>query len=318
MWLHDDAEKHVTGARRLVAIDVGSNTVRALAADVMPDGQMMRLTDRFQMTALGRGLETGGDMDTVAIRQTAEFVARFLCEVGPVDGVYCVGTAAARDAGNTEELQRALHDMAGVELAVVTGAEEARLTFMGAIASIDSSAAVAPLVADVGGRSTELAALRGGQVEVCSVALGARSLTENCLHCDPSSEEEMAAARYVVDGALAAYAEIMDGADLFIAAGGTACSAALLAGGQWELSHSRLMHMQKRLCRMTLDDRRAALAFDHPRAEVICGGLILLERLAARAPDRCVIITTGGIREGLLLSGSGVQKFVPGRCASDL
>ncbi len=310
-------EEDTNRSRRLIAIDVGSNTVRALAADLMPDGQMGRLADRFQMTALGRGLETGGDMDTVAIRQTAEFVARFLCEVGPVDGVYCVGTAAARDAGNTEELQRALHDMAGVELTVVTGAEEARLTFMGAIASINSSTAVAPLVADVGGRSTELVALRNGQVEVCSVALGARSLTENCLHCDPSSEEEVAAARYVVDGALAAYAEIMDGADLFIAAGGTACSAALLAGGQWELSHSRLMHMQKRLCRMTLEGRRAALAFDSSRAEIMCGGLILLERLAVWAPERRLVITTGGIREGLLLSDDEVVQSVHTAPTSD-
>lgn len=306
---YGDAEEHVTGRRRLAAVDVGSNTVRALAVEMMPDGRMVRLADRFEMTALGRGLVPGGDMDAEAIRRTTEFVAGFLRQVGQVDEVYCVGTAATRDAGNTGDLQRALQEAAGVELVVLSGPDEARLTFTGAMAAIGPTCRQAPLVVDVGGRSTELAVLRDGRLEALSVALGARSLTESHLCSDPPTDEELAAGRDEAERALDAHAELLQAADVFVAAGGTACSAALLAGEQCELSHSYLLQMQERICRMTLEHRREALAFDPPRAEVICGGLVVLERLAARAPNRRVIITVGGIREGLLLSNTGAARL---------
>jgi exopolyphosphatase / guanosine-5'-triphosphate,3'-diphosphate pyrophosphatase len=306
---YGDAEEQVTAQRRLAAIDVGSNTVRALVVEMLPDGRMVRLADRFEMTALGRGLVPGGDMDDEAIRQTAEFVAGFLQQVGEVDDVYCVGTAAMRDAANTPDLQRALRETAGVELVVLSGVEEARLTFIGAVAEVGRTSGQAPLVADVGGRSTELAVLRDGRLDALSVALGARSVTETHLRSDPPTDEELAAARDEAERALDAHAELLRAADVFVAAGGTACSAALLAGEQSELSHTYLRQIQGRICRMPLEHRREALAFDPLRAEVICGGLVVLERLAARVPNRRVIMTAGGIREGLLLTNTGAARL---------
>ncbi len=295
---------------RFAAIDVGSNTVRALAAELVSDGRLQVFADAFKMTALGRGLSQGGGMPSEAIAETADFVAGFLESCGRLDEVYCVGTAAAREAGNTAQLHEALEMRAGLELTVLSGAEEARLTFLGAISSVGNIRGQVPLVADVGGRSTELAVGAGEEVRVASVILGARGITEEYLHSDPPGRGELMAARRAVNAALSEHDDLLAAADVYVAAGGTACSAGLLAGNIWDLSLRRLQQMRRELCIMPLRERRRALAFDPPRAEVICGGLVILELIAAASPARRMHISIGGIREGILLANTGARKIL--------
>ncbi len=82
--------------KRMAAIDVGSNTVRAMAAELLTDGRLVKFADDFLMTALGRGLADTGEMPADAIATTAEFVSAFLAECGTLDEVYCVGTGRYR------------------------------------------------------------------------------------------------------------------------------------------------------------------------------------------------------------------------------
>lgn len=296
--------------KRMAAIDVGSNTVRALAAELLPDGRLVKFADRFAMTALGRGLAESHSMDVAAISATATFVREFLGECGPLDRARCVATAAARDAENADELAEALREAAGVSLEVLSGREEGELTFAGALSAIGELPGQAPLVADIGGRSTEVAIAERTGLRVMSLGIGARSATEDYLLSEPPTVPEVEAARGEVSRVLAAAAELLAAADVYVAAGGTACSAALLAGDRWELSLGEISRLRADLCAMALPDRRAALSFDSPRAEVICGGLVILEALAARSPQQMIHISIGGLREGMLMAETGAGRVV--------
>ena len=162
-------------------------------------------------------------------------------------------------------------------------------------------------MADSGGGSTEVAIDEPTGLRVISLGIGARSVTEDYLLSDPLTAPEVNTATGIVKRVLGAAAELFAAADVYVAAGGTACSAALLAGDRWELSLGEIGELRARLGAMSLSDRRAALSFDPPRAEVICGGLLILEELVARSPQRVIYISIGGLREGMLMAETGAS-----------
>jgi len=168
------------------------------------------------------------------------------------------------------------------------------------------------LVADIGGRSTEIAIDGPDGLRTESLDIGARSITEDYLRSDPPRRAEVMAARRAAKVALEQAAHLLHDAGLYVVTGGTACSAALLAGDVWETSLWRLQRLRRELCSMSLAMRRTALAFDPARAQVICGGLIILELLVAQSPVRRVRISQGGIREGLLLTNTGAREITGG------
>ncbi len=259
------------------------------------------------MTALGRGLSATRRLQKDTIADTAEFVRDFLAQAGPFQEVFCAGTAATREAQTTGALAAALRRQ-GAKLQVLTGEEEARLSYLGALAVLELPTAVRPLVADLGGRSIELALRRGNRLLGLSLPLGARALTEACLLQEIPSRSEIAAARRDAHAALAAANRLLEQAGLVVATGGTAFAAALLTGPCWRLSADALQRLRRRLCRLPLPERREAMSFDPERAEIICGGLIALEVLAERAPGRRLTLSPGGLREGLLLDRTGARR----------
>ena len=289
------------GSPRLGVFDIGSNTIRAMAAVIGFDGSLDVFGDEFRTTALGRGIAETRMMPDDAITDTVEFAAAFLDRYGPLEQTFAVGTAACRDATNAPQLSEALRTRCDVELEVLSGEEEARLTYIGAASTLRDAASEGLLVADIGGRSMELAVEREGNITGISIPLGARALTEAYLRDDPPNPAHISAARAHATEVFLGSAHIISSARIFIAAGGTACSAALLAGNRWDLGLREVAGLRRELCAMPLAQRRERLAFDPPRAEVICGGLIALELYTTRAPDRCIRISSGGIREGVLL-----------------
>jgi len=289
------------GSPRLGVFDIGSNTIRAMAAVVGPGGALQVFGDEFSTTALGTGIAQTRMMPKEAITETVEFAAGFLERHRPLERTFAVGTAACRDATNAPQLREALRARCGVDLEVLSGEEEARLTYIGAASTLGIADTEGLLVADIGGRSMELAVERDGTIGGISLPLGARALTEAYLREDPPSPAHISAARAHATEVFLASADIISSARVFVAAGGTACSAALLADNSWDLGLREVAGLRRELCAMPLAERRQRLHFDPPRAEVICGGLIALELYATRAPDRRIRISTGGIREGVLL-----------------
>ena len=298
-----------TADERVAAFDLGSNTARGLLAHPREDGAAEVLMGAQCMTALGRGLSQTGRLDPDGLASTVSFVSRVLAEWQRPARVFAVATAAARDAANGEELLARLHEGTGVRAEIIGGDEEGRLSFRGALAMAPLLAERSPAVIDVGGRSTELVVEQGEGLQATSVPVGARSLTELCLRSDPPTSTEMAQMRRVAHGALGSALAVLTDQPV-VAVGGSAQAVMLLARGARAVRLRDLTRLARRLCSVPLAQRRALMPFDPERAEVICGGLALLEVIAAHAPGTLLHISEGGVREGLLLERTGATRLV--------
>ena len=179
--------------QRLAVIDVGTNAVKILVADVC-QGRLTAVHESSVQTRLGTGLYFGRRLRADAIRSTAEATANFSEEAARLGVVRmrCVATSAARDAENGAELIEAIKARSGIEAEVITGEREAELAFLGVMTD-PNLAACAVLVIDVGGGSTEII-LGDGTGVACrrSVALGTVRLAESFKTADPPGLDALA------------------------------------------------------------------------------------------------------------------------------
>src|SRR5262245_2203602 len=169
--------------RRSAFIDVGTNTVLCLIADMRETGRFRVLDDRAEIAGLGRGVDqTGlisaqGEARTLAVLQGY----REQCQNLGVEEICAVGTSALRDARNSAEVRARLRERLGFEIRVISGDQEAAYSFLAVQRGLSLTGEL--LVIDIGGGSTEL--IRGnaaGLSEAVSVNLGSVRLTERFLH----------------------------------------------------------------------------------------------------------------------------------------
>ena len=204
----------MTTATRVAAIDCGTNSVRLLIADIAGD-RLADLERRMEIVRLGQGVDETGrlapealDRTFAAMRGYAKLIATYDSAATPIR-TRVVATSATRDAENRDEFVRGVVDIFGVEPEVVSGEEEARLSFAGATRDLTSLRPRRPyLVVDIGGGSTEFV-YGTDEVEAArSVDIGCVRLTERHLHGDPPTPEQVAAAVADIDAALA---DVRDG-----------------------------------------------------------------------------------------------------------
>ena len=175
-------------------IDIGSNTTRLLVADA-GDGALRELVTQRAFTRIGRSMRNGGGIPQEKIEETAEVVRTQVAvahEVG-AEQIVAVATAAIRNAPNRDELVQAVEAAGGMELSVVTGVEEARLSFVGATRTLLRPVEGAVAVIDVGGGSSEIAiGDPGGRMEWSeSFRIGSGFLADSYLRSDPPSVDEL-------------------------------------------------------------------------------------------------------------------------------
>ncbi|GAA1334753.1 Ppx/GppA phosphatase family protein [Saccharothrix algeriensis] len=287
---------------RVAAIDCGTNSIRLLVADVTAadDGsRWLRDVHReMRVVRLGAGVDATGVLGAEALERTRAALADYanVLRRKGAERVRMVATSATRDAANRDEFFAMTRAVLGVEAEVISGDEEARLSFTGAVADLD--AADGPfLVSDVGGGSTELVlgtwdGVRGEVTAARSVDIGCVRLTERCLRSDPPTEAEVADAVAVASEVLAeAFAAVPTaGASTWIGVAGTVTTLVALAKGLPEYDSERI-HLARlgvddirevtaRLLTMSHDER-AALGPMHPgRVDVINGGALVVRTLA--------------------------------------
>jgi len=287
---------------RVAAIDCGTNSIRLLVADVtaVDDGsRWLRDVHReMRVVRLGAGVDATGVLGAEALERTRAALADYanVLRRKGAERVRMVATSATRDAANRDEFFAMTRAVLGVEAEVISGDEEARLSFTGAVADLD--AADGPfLVSDVGGGSTELVlgtwdGVRGEVTAARSVDIGCVRLTERCLRSDPPTGGEVADAVAVASEVLAeAFAAVPTaGASTWIGVAGTVTTLVALAKGLPEYDSERI-HLARlgvddirevtaRLLTMSHDER-AALGPMHPgRVDVINGGALVVRTLA--------------------------------------
>lgn len=180
------------------AIDIGSNSTNLLVSD----GAGRELTREVNVTALGEGVASSRVLSEVAIARTLAVIERYartIREHGAVTAI--TGTAACRMAGNTPEFFARVRHLTGVTPRLLSGEEEARLAWQGAVASLPPNEG-STLVIDIGGASTELTVGETEVQESVSLPFGVVSLTEAELHGDPPRAEELSNAVSMVGDAV--------------------------------------------------------------------------------------------------------------------
>ncbi|HME50563.1 MAG TPA: Ppx/GppA phosphatase family protein [Mycobacterium sp.] len=282
---------------RVAAIDCGTNSIRLLIADVA-DGQLHELHREMRIVRLGQGVDATGRFAPAALARTGSALADYTTLLGryQVPTVRMVATSAARDASNRDEffaMTAAVLAAAvpGAVAEVISGEEEAALSFHGAVAELDSAGAPF-VVVDLGGGSTEVV-LGAGRVEASfSADIGCVRLTERCLHSDPPTPTEVAAAREVVRERLAPALRIVpvERARTWVGVAGTMTTLAALAQRMTtydpaaihlsRVGFSELLDVCERLIAMPRAQRAALGPMHEGRVDVIGAGAIVVEELA--------------------------------------
>ncbi|MER7080920.1 exopolyphosphatase / guanosine-5'-triphosphate,3'-diphosphate pyrophosphatase [Saccharopolyspora kobensis] len=313
---------------RVAAIDCGTNSIRLLVADVtVHDDGRRDLRDVYRgmrIVRLGQGVDATGRLADEALERTRAALADYaaIAVRKGVERIRMVATSATRDAANREDFFSMVRETLGVDAEVISGDEEARLSFTGAVGDLD------PLdgpfvVTDVGGGSTEVVVgtwdgVRADIAAAHSADVGCVRLTERCLHTDPPTDEEVReaekVARQVLDEAFAAVD--CSGAKTWVGVAGTATTLSAIAQDLPEydpaaihlsrISQSRVEQITEDLLGMSHDERSAIGSMHPGRVDVIGGGAlvikVLAEELAERAGITGVTVSEHDILDGIALS----------------
>lgn len=313
---------------RVAAIDCGTNSIRLLIADISA-GSSPVLTDvhrEMRVVRLGQGVDATGMLAPEALERTFAATDDYaaLIRDHAVERVRFVATSATRDAGNRDVFVAGIKARLGVEPEVVSGAEEASLSFVGATSVLPAMAADLVLVVDLGGGSTEFVVGNALGVQAAiSTDMGCVRFTERYLRSDPPTAPEIVAAEAAVEAKLADVLAAVPLAQVtkVVGVAGTittiTAQALGLASYEREAIHAAVVPLEKleaaatELLGMTRA-QRADLGFMHPgRVDVIGAGSLIwctvLRRLAALTDGRLESATTSehDILDGIALGAAG-------------
>ena len=317
------ATRGAAAARRIAAIDIGSNSIRQIVADVTADGGITVVDEMKAAPRLGADLDVTGVLGTTAMERAAEAVGRMatLARQLGASRIEAVATSAVRDAANGQQFVARVRQEAGLELRIIDGAGEARLSWLSALAHFDVGVG-RTVVMDIGGGSLELALAADGVLDdLVSLPFGALRLTERYLH-DGSSAKALAKLRRDVRATLKEILPRRDwrGAQL-IGSGGTFTNLAgmhlarrgmLVARNVHATAVPRVdvEHILDALAAMPADERRGVAGLNPERTDIIVAGIAVAAEVMARLESREVHVSRYGIREGLLLELARVTPTV--------
>lgn len=304
---------------RVAAVDCGTNTIKLLVADLDPaSGSEDVLVREARMVRLGEGVDRTGRIADEALERVFAAVEEYAALVAghDVETIRFCATSAARDASNSDVFVAGVQSRLGVTPEVVSGPEEARLSFSGATRGLGEVPAPV-LVVDIGGGSTELVlgAAHDRVQAGHSLDIGSVRMTERHLHSDPPSTAELDEATGEIDAALdglAAHGVDLGSAATLVAVSGTGLTVAAAALGLHELTREAVdravvpvagvRQAADRLLRMTVAERRG-LPYMHPgRADVIGAGALILDRVVARTALSELRVSVSDILDGIAWS----------------
>jgi exopolyphosphatase/guanosine-5'-triphosphate,3'-diphosphate pyrophosphatase len=299
----------------VAAIDCGTNAIRLLVAEVDSDGVLHEHVRLMQIVRLGEGIDRTGEFASEALERTFAAVDEYagvIRDLG-VARTRFVATSASRDASNREEFTAGVRSRLGIAPEVISGTEEAELSFAGAVRGLPPGMVTAPaLVVDIGGGSTEFVLGAAAPEYSASLDVGCVRMTERHLHDDPPTEEQIAAAWADIEAAVAAAGQRVP----FAAAGclvGLAGSVTTVAAMAMDLPEydANVLHgavvsagdvaeVTSRLLAMSRADR-ARLPFMHPgRVDIIAGGAMVLEAAMRGAGADRVVVSETDILDGIV------------------
>ena len=299
---------------RVAAIDCGTNSIRLLIADVQ-GANFREVIREMEIVRLGQGVDKTGEFHPDAITRTLAAVDNFANEIARrgVEKIRFCATSATRDARNRDLFIDGVSSRLGISPEVISGEEEARLSFAGATKDLPDS--LAPfLVVDIGGGSTEFVIGHRSVEKAKSVNVGCVRMSERHLVSDPATQEEIESARRDIQAAIAEAAQVVDikSAKSLIAVAGTATTvaAAALELPQYDryaihlsrISAEKTHEVSEMFLKMNRA-QRAVLGYMHPgRVDVIGAGSLVLSEIVRAVGAKEFIACESDILDGIAFS----------------
>ena len=300
---------------RLAAIDIGSNSIRVVVAQLLPGGDYRVLDDERAATRLARALDATGQLDPQSVEDSISALRRFrkIAEGMGASKMRAIATCAVREAENGVEFVQRARDEAGLNIEVISSLEEAQLAFLSVQRAFDISDKTV-LIVDIGGGSTECVLSSGNHVEqIYHTRLGALRLSEKY---GPGRElfgDDLQRMMTDIDEELGeqvnkppTYPHLM------IGSGGTFTNLAsmlIAAKGQtdqhewgYRVSRAEVRHLLDRLQKMSINKRRSFPGLSADRAEIIVAGLAVVDRVMRHFKVNLLQVHTGGVRDGMILT----------------
>ncbi|HXT18626.1 MAG TPA: Ppx/GppA phosphatase family protein [Gemmatimonadaceae bacterium] len=311
------------GHRRVAAIDIGSNSIRQIVADVSAEGAIQVVDEMKAAPRLASGLAATGaisDTSMTAALDAIERMATLARQLG-AERIDAVATSAVREASNAAAFLAHIHRVTGLKVRVLSGDEEARLSFRSAVAHFDMGVG-RTVVMDIGGGSLELALTAEGVIErLTSLPFGAIRLTEEFFSDGVTPKAVRKLRRAVADG-------IKDelprrdwrGAQI-IGSGGTFTNLAgiylsrqgILTARSVHAAHiprADLEHILDTLADLPPEERRELPGLNPERADIIVAGVATAAEVLRRVEGREIVVSRYGIREGILLEAARVVPTI--------
>jgi exopolyphosphatase/guanosine-5'-triphosphate,3'-diphosphate pyrophosphatase len=296
--------------KRVASIDIGTNTILLLIAEV--EGEKIHpLFEIETVVRLGEGVQKNGVLLNEAMERGLQTLTQYLkwCQEMGVQKIFAAGTSALREAKNSEDFLNLIKGRLDLPIEVISGDEEARLSFLAVTKDIRETKKPI-LVVDVGGGSTEFILGKGNQIlQWISLPLGSVRFTEEFLHSDPVQKEEWNRMEKKIRGHLVSIPHPSESISM-VAVGGTATTLASVEQGLEDFIAEKIHHfiLEKEALKNQLllyqskmiDGRKKIPGLPMARADVILAGGAILYLAMEELKCSSVLISCHGVRYGLL------------------
>lgn len=295
---------------RVAIIDIGSNSIKFFVGEKQSDGTIRSVADENDIARLGEGLQETGIISPDALERNAQAVARFAekARENGAEKIVSVGTMALRNAGNSDDFLRAVKDLCGVEVRVIPGEEEARLSYLAVLSALPVPDGDL-VIFDTGGGSTEFIFGRGRElIKRFSVNLGAIRITEKFFGADPVSAGSVDAAIRQIDNEFE-QAGVTGSPVVVVGMGGTVTSMGAVKHKMVKydpdviqgsvLTREDIAQQIAQYSAKTVAQRREIPGLQPKRADVILAGACILQDIIDRLHVNHLTISDRGLRHGL-------------------
>ncbi len=306
---------------RIAAVDIGSNSIRQIVADVSDAGEIRVVDEMKAAPRLGTRLDATGELTAAAMQRATDALARMATLARRLDAakIEVVATSAVRDAANRDAFIERVREATGLRVRVLAGEEEARLSFRSALAHFDLAVGRA-VVMDIGGGSLEFALSADGLVErLISLPFGAIRLTEQYLGTHPRARD-VQQLRRAIRADIRTNLPRRDWRNAqIIGSGGTFTNLAGMYLARHGMAVARSVHGTRVprvevehildvLTALTPSERPSVPGLNAGRSDIIIAGLAVIAEMMARLDSQALTVSGYGIREGLLLETAEVRQ----------
>ncbi len=304
---------------RVAALDIGTNTILLLIADVNPDGSVHTIRDEQVIARLGKGVDERRVILTETFERAVSFLKTYKALIDDVrtERTVACATSFLRDARNRQEFIDFIRDRIGVNLLLLSGEEEAMLTYAGTVSEWTGPTSRERFaVLDIGGGSTELTLGSGWHpIQRTSLDIGSVRLTERFLKSSPPSPSGLQEATAFIRQHLHNLRALSTDTRLLGVAGTLTTLAALdLQLPQYDrtkvsghvLRRDVVEHWFDRLKTKTLEDIRSFPQILPGRADVLLAGILILRETMVQLAAETITVSDRGLRYGIALKAAGL------------